>query len=84
LFNNIKHLPPVISDFIKRLEKNLDRGINHMRYDFLPSTNNQIECYHGVSLPDEQKRIYRTDEGLDRASRFGRIRWTQRNRKTIS
>jgi hypothetical protein len=83
LFNSIKYSPPVISDFVKRLGKNLDRGINHMRYDFFPSTNNQIECYHGVSLPYEQKRIYRTNEWLDKASKFGRIRWTQRNRKTI-
>jgi hypothetical protein len=50
---------------------------------FLPSTNNQIECYNGVSLPDEQKRIYRANEWLDRALKFGRIRWTQRNKKTI-
>jgi hypothetical protein len=68
-------LPPVIGDFIRRLNKNLDRGINHMRYNFLPNTNNQIECYNGASLPNRQKKIYRTDEGLDRATTFGRIRW---------
>jgi hypothetical protein len=30
LFNSIKHLPPVIADFVKRLGKNLDRGVNYM------------------------------------------------------
>jgi hypothetical protein len=32
----------------------------------------------------KEKKIYRTDEGLDRASKFGRIRWTLRNRKSVS
>jgi hypothetical protein len=54
-----------------------------MRYDFLPNTNNQIECYNGASLPDGQKKIYRTDEGLDRATTFGRIRWYLRNVKDV-
>jgi hypothetical protein len=27
LFNSIKHLPPVIADFVKRLCKNLDREL---------------------------------------------------------
>ncbi|GAA5818848.1 MAG: Pseudogene of transposase [Methanobrevibacter sp. CfCl-M3] len=48
LYNNMEHLPPAVMGFIRRLSKNLDRGINHMRYDFLPNTNNQIECYNGA------------------------------------
>ena len=52
-----------------------------MIYDFLPSTNNQLECYNGVSLPDNQKRIYRTGKGINRATKLGQIRWTSRNRK---
>ena len=52
-----------------------------MIYDFLPRTNNQLECYNGVSLPDNQKKIYRTDRGLNRATKLGRKRWMERNRK---
>jgi len=52
-----------------------------MIYDFLPNTNNQLECYNGVSLPDNQKRKYWTDKGLERATKLGRIRWMKRNKK---
>ena len=34
-----------------------------MVYDFLPSTNNQLECYNGVSLPDNQKKFIEPTEG---------------------
>jgi len=81
LYNNLKNLPSVISSFIQRLDKYFDKAINFMVNDFLPPTNNQLECYNGVSLPDNQKRIYRTDRGLDRATKLGQIRWTERNRK---
>jgi hypothetical protein len=84
LFNNLNNLPPVISTFIQRLSKTFNRAVNHMIHDFLPRTNNQLECYNGVSLPDNQKRIYRTDRGLDRAAKLGRKRWMDRNRKTAT
>jgi hypothetical protein len=83
LYNNVNNLPPVIATFIRRLSKIFDKTVNHMIYSFLPSTNNQLECYNGVSLPDNQKRIYRTDRGLDRAIRLGMKRWMERNRKKI-
>ncbi|MDR2831030.1 MAG: hypothetical protein LBB45_08390 [Methanobrevibacter sp.] len=57
LFNSIKHLHPVIADFVKRLCKNLDRGVNYMRYGFLPNINNQIECYNGVAFSKEKKDL---------------------------
>ena len=81
LYNNLNNLPPVISTFIRRLNKTFDKTINHMIHDSLPRTNNQLECYNGVSLPDNQKRIYRTDNGLNRAIKLGKKRWMERNRK---
>jgi hypothetical protein len=66
---------------MQRLNKHFDKTINFMIHDFLPSTNNQLECYNGVSLPDQQKRIYRTDREINRATKLGQIRWTNRNRK---
>ena len=81
LYNNLKNLPSVVATFIQRLNKIFDKAVNHMIYNFLPSTNNQLECYNGVSLPDNQKRIYRTDRGLERAIRLGKKRWMERNRK---
>ena len=84
LYNNRDNLPPAVATFIKRLAKNFDKAINHMRYDFLPRTNNQLECYNGVSLPDNQKRKYRTDRGLNRAITLGRKRWMDRNRKKLT
>jgi len=82
LYNNLNNLPTEVHTFIHRLNKTFDKAVNHMVHDFLPSTNNQLECYNGVSLPDNQKRIYRTDKGLERATILGRIRWTKRNRKS--
>jgi hypothetical protein len=83
LYNNSKNLPTVVATFIGKLKKTFDKAINYMKYDFFPTTNNQLECYNGVSLPDNQKRKYRTDRGLERAIILGRLRWTKRNRKTI-
>jgi hypothetical protein len=42
---------------VKRLGKNLDRGVNYMWYDFLPNINNQIECYNGVAFPKGKKDL---------------------------
>jgi hypothetical protein len=81
LYNNLKNLPAVVATFIQRLNKTFDKAVNHMVYEFLPSTNNQLECYNGVSLPDNQKKAYRTDRGLERAIKLGRKRWMERNRK---
>ncbi|MCL2116217.1 MAG: transposase [Methanobrevibacter sp.] len=83
LYNTRNNLPSVVSKFIRRLNKTFEKTVNHMIYDFLPRTNNQLECYNGVSLPDNQKRIYRTDRGLERTITLGRKRWMDRNRKTI-
>jgi hypothetical protein len=44
LINQSKHLPLAIKNFINRLEDNWERATNYMRFDFLPKTNNQLEC----------------------------------------
>jgi predicted RNase H-like nuclease (RuvC/YqgF family) len=83
LYKNLQNLPPTVTTFIEKLKKNFDKTTNYRKYDFFPTTTNQLECYNGTSLPDNQKRICQTNKGLDRAIKLGRIRWTKRNRKKI-
>ena len=79
LFNNLNELPDEIKTFMKRLSKNFQRSINHTKHSFLPSTNNLIESFFGITLPQHLKRKYRTIEGLNMRLRLAKIRWTQRN-----
>jgi hypothetical protein len=79
LFDNLEDLPDEIGTFIKRLSKNFQRTINHTKHKFLPSTNNLIELYYGITLPKQLKRKYRTTKGLETRIRMSQIRWNQRN-----
>jgi len=75
----IDELPEQIGVFIKRLSKTFERSINHIKNDFLPNTNNLLECYFGVTLPGHFKRKFRTLKGIKRRLRLSNIRWIKRN-----
>ena len=75
----IDELPEQISVFIKKLSKTFERSINHIKNDFLPNTNNLLECYFGVTLPRYLKRRFRTLKGIERKLRLSNIRWIKRN-----
>jgi hypothetical protein len=79
ILNNLEQLPPEISTFIKKLKNNFQKTIKHTQHKFLPSTNNLIELYYGITLPQQLKRKYRTIKGLTIKLRMSKIRLHQRN-----
>ncbi len=84
LFNNIKHLPPIIGKFLNKLKKKLEKAINHITFDDIPSTNNKLERYFGITLPKFLKRRFGTDKGLEIHLNLTQYRWIQRNKKTVT
>ena len=79
LEDKIDELPDQIGIFVKRPSKTFEKSINHIKNNFLPNTNNLIECYFGVTLPGCIKRKFRTLKGLKRRLRLADIRWIKRN-----
>jgi len=79
LVDSVDELPEQIGVFVKRLSKTFERSINHIKNEFLPNTNNMLECYFGVTLPGYLKRRFRTLKGLERRLRLSDIRWIKRN-----
>ncbi|BDZ71669.1 hypothetical protein [Methanobacterium petrolearium] len=84
LFNSIKHLPPLIGDFIQKLRKIFDKIINHITNDNVPSTNNKKERHFGITLHGYLKRRFRTDLGLAMHLKFAEYLWIQRNKKSVT
>jgi chromosome condensin MukBEF ATPase and DNA-binding subunit MukB len=79
LKDKIKELPKEIALFIEKLSKDIDKTLNHIKNDDIPNTNNKLEGYYKITLPRYLKKIFRTDEGLNRKLRLNQIRWTERN-----
>jgi len=79
LKDKIKELPEEIATFIKKLSKDINSTLNHIKNDDIPNTNNKLEGYYKITLPRYLKRTFRTEEGLNRKLRLNRIRWTERN-----
>ena len=65
--------------FLKNLNKKFDKTIEYHKNPQIPRTNNKIEGYFKITLPQNLKRIYRTREGLIRWIRLQKIRWIERN-----
>ena len=74
LKDKIKELPKEIASFIEKLSKNIDKTLNHIKNDDIPNTNNKLEGYYKITLPRYLKKIFRTDEGLNRKLRLNQIR----------
>ncbi|MBE6488723.1 MAG: hypothetical protein E7Z86_08415 [Methanosphaera stadtmanae] len=53
--------------------------LNHILDEEIPATNNTVENYYRTTLPRSQKRIYKTLQGLKKAIKIAKIRWTHRN-----
>ena len=65
--------------FLKNLDRKFDKTTEYYKNPQIPRTNNKIEGYFKITLPQNLKRIYRTREGLIRWIRLQKIRWTERN-----
>ena len=58
-------IPMELRNFINtKLKPNFDSYMRHTLHDFLPTTNNALENYFGVTLPRHLKKIYKTTEGI--------------------
>ncbi|MBE6494640.1 MAG: hypothetical protein E7Z84_08575 [Methanosphaera stadtmanae] len=80
IYNQKDQLNPIITKFLDKIKSNLDVIFNHIENKNIPATNNTIENYYRTTLPRFRKKIYRTIEGLQRAIREQKIRWTHRKR----
>ena len=78
IYNQRNHLEPIIKNFLEKMNKNLDKLINHIGNKKIPSTNNVVENYYRTTLPRKHKRIYRTLKGLLKRIKEEQVRWTHR------
>ena len=79
IYNQKDHLNSIIANFLKKIKSNMDVIFNHLENKDIPATNNTIENYYRTTLPRFRKKVFRTLEGLQRAIREQKIRWTHRN-----
>ncbi|MDR2545411.1 MAG: hypothetical protein LBD03_07745, partial [Methanobrevibacter sp.] len=56
----------------------------HLQFDFLPTTNNKLENYFGVTLPRHLKKLYKTIESIEVYLDLQRVKWDQNHGKNIT
>ena len=82
-FNKLKSemnkMHKVFRNFIKNLEKKIDKTLNHTIDPEIPKTNNLIELIYRTTFPSKIKTIYRTLKGAERQIKANNIRWMERN-----
>jgi hypothetical protein len=64
---------------VKNLSKYFDRAIAHIKYKYLPNTNNKLERFFGITMLKYLKRRFRTDRGVELRIKLADIRWMERN-----
>jgi hypothetical protein len=86
--NLMKHLdkiPKEFVDFVKnKIKPNFQSYMKHLQFDFLPTTNNSLENYFGVTLPRYLKKLFKTVEGIEIYLDLQRVKWDQNHGKNIS
>ena len=84
LYNELKELPAIIQDFIKKLSKKIDKALEYTKDKKIPKTNNLVELLFKVTFPGKIKRIYRTYAGATTQIKLDDLKWIERNvlRKT--
>ena len=79
LYNQKEHSDNNSNKYLGNLKNRFDKTITFYDNPLIPSTNNTIERYFGITLPHNLKRKFRTKEGLTRWLRIQKIKWTKRN-----
>ena len=79
IYNQLDEFDENTQKFLKNLDKKFDKTTEYYKNPQIPRTNNKIEGYFKITLPQNLKRIYRTRQGLIRWIRLQKIRWTERN-----
>lgn len=82
-FNELKEqleeLPKVIQDYVKKLDKKIDRIMEQVKDKKIPKTNNLVELFFKVTFPGKIKRIYRTYEGALNKIKLDDLKWIEKN-----
>ena len=82
-FNELKEkidqLPEVIKNYVKKLDKKIDRVLEQVKDRKIPKTNNLVELFFKVTFPGKIKRIYRTYEGAQNKIKLDNLRWIEKN-----
>ena len=84
LYKNRMQYRKEISDFLKRLSKDLDKTLTHVLDKGIPSTNNTIEAFFKITLPRTSKRKFMTFERMMNRILLNDIRYMKRNIRRIS
>ena len=78
IIDEIDDVPEKIRGFIRNIQKEIDNLILHTSSDNIPTTNNCIELYFGVTLNRRLKKKYKTLRGVLNEIRLKTIRWIKR------
>lgn len=82
-FNKLKQnkdkLPQLVCDFIEKLDKKIERSLQHTVDRNIPKTNNLAELVFRTTFPRKIKTIFRTVKGATRQLRLNNIKWTKNN-----
>ncbi len=84
LYNNWNQFRKEIKEFLEKLEKYLDKVLNHVFNSDIPTTNNNIEAFFKITLPRCSKRKFRTYKGMMNRILLNDIRYMKRNVRIIS
>ena len=79
LKEKLNELPKVIQEYIKKLDKKIDKVLEQAQDRNIPKTNNLVELFFKVTFPGKIKRIYRTYEGALNKIKLDDLRWTEKN-----
>ena len=78
IIDEIDDVPEKIRGFIRNIQKEIDNLLLHTSSDNIPTTNNCIELYFGVTLNRRLKKKYKTLRGVLNEIRLKTIRWIKR------
>ena len=82
-FNKLKQdkdkLPQIVYDFIEKLDKKIERSLQHTIDRNIPKTNNLAELVFRITFPKKIKTIFRTPKGATRQIKLNNIKWTRNN-----
>jgi hypothetical protein len=79
LLKHSKESPEEIGSFMKKLSKKIDRLTNYLKHDNIPSTNNALENFYGVTIKESHKKKYKTTEGAHHRIEFEEQKYIKRN-----
>ena len=75
LNNQIDKLPDEIAKFIRKLGKNLDQALSHIKNKNIPNTNNWLELFFNIIFPKKYRNRFKTIPGVTRFLRARKIKW---------